>query len=199
MRRKSSSCGYCIRVSCARRQVELRCGLSDIPVRVPASAGLPSRIASSLFPRQVPSAAKQAAERICGWVLVEAPCFSRGKLDLKSSGKQSTLKRALALDLTMPALKRRIKHQAFPGALKRSFPRINAGASTKKYASQVPNEFPHSLTKATKARVPGPDSGTWDSSDLLPTPPAEPRRLHFRSSGTALLPAPWSRMHPRSV
>jgi hypothetical protein len=31
----------------------------------------------------------------------------------------------------MPALRRLIKVETFPGALKRSFPRINAGAATK--------------------------------------------------------------------
>src|ERR1017187_3526977 len=36
-----------------------------------------------------------------------------------------------------PALKRRLEVELFPGALKRSFPRINAGAPTRKNAPRV--------------------------------------------------------------
>src|ERR1035437_4121596 len=45
--------------------------------------------------------------------------------------------RSLALGFRCPALKRMIKVETFPGALKRSFPRINAGAPTKKYTPWV--------------------------------------------------------------
>ena len=75
--------------------------------------------------------------RICRRVLVEAPCFSRGKLDLKSSGKRLILRWALALDFPMPALKRVIIRDELPGALKRPYPRINAGASTQRLRSRV--------------------------------------------------------------
>ena len=62
-----------------------------------------------------------------------APCFSRGKLDFNPALRESLLRRALAPDVSSPALKRMmIRVEAFPGALKRSFPHINAGASTKK-------------------------------------------------------------------
>ncbi len=64
--------------------------------------------------------------------LVEAPCFSRGKLDFSPAEEWPILKWALAPGFAIPALKRRIRAHRFPGALKRSFPRINAGASTQK-------------------------------------------------------------------
>ncbi len=57
-----------------------------------------------------------------------APCFSRGKLDFSPALSESLLRRALAPDVSIPALKRMM----ITGALKRFFPHINAGASTKK-------------------------------------------------------------------
>jgi hypothetical protein len=44
---------------------------------------------------------------------------------------------ALAPGFRCPALKRVIKVETFSGALKHSFPRINAGAPTKKYTPSV--------------------------------------------------------------
>ena len=65
---------------------------------------------------------------------MEAPCFSRGELDFSPAEKESILKWALARDFSIPSAKARDQSRTFPGALKRSFPRINAGAPTKKYA-----------------------------------------------------------------
>ena len=63
---------------------------------------------------------------------MEAPCFSRGELDFSPAEKRAILKWALALDFPMPALKRIMIRVELPGALKRSYPRINAGASTQR-------------------------------------------------------------------
>ena len=46
--------------------------------------------------------------------------------------------------LVLPALKRMIKSRLFPGALKRSFPRLNAGAPT---TNPAVFQFPRSLSK----------------------------------------------------
>jgi hypothetical protein len=65
---------------------------------------------------------------------VGAPCFSRGSWTLVQR-KASNSKMGFSLGIfSTPALKRMIKVELFPGALKRSFPRINAGAPTKKNA-----------------------------------------------------------------
>jgi hypothetical protein len=45
----------------------------------------------------------------------------------------------------MPGAKARDQNRTSPGALKRSFPRINAGASTKKYIQGFCTELFHSL------------------------------------------------------
>ena len=55
-----------------------------------------------------------------------ASCFSRGA-ELQFSEKACAPKWALALGISQPTLKRMIKVEAFFGALKRSFPRMNAG------------------------------------------------------------------------
>jgi hypothetical protein len=60
------------------------------------------------------------------------PPASAGELNFSSAKKASDPKWALALELATPALKRMIKLETFSGALKRSFPRINAGAPTEK-------------------------------------------------------------------
>ena len=65
--------------------------------------------------------------------LVEAPCFSRGELDFSPAERESILKWALAPGFLDSGAKARHQSRTFPGALKRSFPRINAGAFTKKY------------------------------------------------------------------
>jgi hypothetical protein len=63
-------------------------------------------------------------------VLVGAPCFSRGKLDFSPAEKHSVLKWALALGFFDASAEARGRSLTFPGVLKHSFPRINAGAST---------------------------------------------------------------------
>jgi hypothetical protein len=56
--------------------------------------------------------------------------LQQGELNFSSAKKASDPKWALALELATPALKRMIKLETFSGALKRSFPRINARAPT---------------------------------------------------------------------
>ena len=75
----------------------------------------------------------QAAERVWGILLVEAPCFQQGELDFSPAEKERFLKWASALGSSIPGAKAHDQSRTFPGALKRSFPRINAGAPTKKY------------------------------------------------------------------
>ena len=62
---------------------------------------------------------------------MEAPCFSRGEMDFSPAEKASMLKWALAPVFLGPSAKAHNLCRTFPGALKRSYPRINAGASTK--------------------------------------------------------------------
>src|ERR1019366_1142750 len=57
---------------------------------------------------------KQAAEKLCGSLLVEAPCFSRGIWTFSPAEKESILKWALAPGSRFPALKRVIKIELFP-------------------------------------------------------------------------------------
>ena len=64
--------------------------------------------------------------------LVEAPCFSRGKLDFSPAEKNVRSKRALAPVNFAGAKAQGQNLFSFPGALKRPFPRINAGAPTLK-------------------------------------------------------------------
>jgi hypothetical protein len=66
-------------------------------------------------------------------VPVGAPCFSRGELDFSPAEKRSIFReRALALGFLQTSAKAHDQVQLFPGALKRSSPRMNAGAPTKK-------------------------------------------------------------------
>jgi hypothetical protein len=64
----------------------------------------------------------RGSEKLCGSLLVEAPCFSRGSWTLVQRKKESILKWALAPGFGFPALKRVIKIELFSGALKRSSP-----------------------------------------------------------------------------
>ncbi len=58
-----------------------------------------------------------------------APCWSR-RLGDGGFVLYTISKSAVALGLAMPGLKRIMIRVELPGALKRSYPRINAGAST---------------------------------------------------------------------
>jgi hypothetical protein len=78
----------------------------------------------------------EAAERVGERVLVEAPCFSRGKLDFSPAEKRSISQWALALGFPTPSAKAQDQRAIFSGALKRSSSRINAGAPTKEYVHQ---------------------------------------------------------------
>jgi hypothetical protein len=61
-----------------------------------------------------------------------SPLLQQGGAGLQSSGRAFVLKLGFSPGISRcPALKRRIRLEAFPGALKRSFPRMNAGAPTK--------------------------------------------------------------------
>jgi hypothetical protein len=63
---------------------------------------------------------------------VGAPCFSRGELDFSPAEKSSIFKEwALALGFLETSAKAHDQVQLSPGALKRSSPRLNAGAPTK--------------------------------------------------------------------
>ena len=66
-------------------------------------------------------------------LLVGAPCFSRGEMDFSPAEERSNFRWALAPGFLHPGAKAHDRSRAFHGALKRSFPRINAGAPTKKY------------------------------------------------------------------
>jgi hypothetical protein len=60
-----------------------------------------------------------------------SPLLQQGGAGLQSSGRAFVLKMGFSPGISRcPALKRRIRVEAFPGALKRSFPRMNAGAPT---------------------------------------------------------------------
>jgi hypothetical protein len=76
--------------------------------------------------------------KISGVVRWEPPCFSRGELDFSPSGEASDLKEwALALGCFNASAKAHDQNRTLPGALKRSFPRINAGAPTNLLVQEV--------------------------------------------------------------
>ena len=73
----------------------------------------------------------QTADKLREAVPGGSPLLQQGELDFSPAENKSILKWALAL-VFVPGAKARDQSRPFPGALKRSFPRINAGAPTKK-------------------------------------------------------------------
>src|SRR5450759_1027229 len=97
-------------------------------------------------------------------------------MDFKSSGKAFSLKIGFKpRDLPGPALKRMVKVEAFPGALKRSFPRINAGAPTRDLTPWVSAQHCSATSSGVQAKA-------AESGEALVAEVRAPRRIQSLSS-----------------
>ena len=83
--------------------------------------------------RPVPA---RAAEKLWERLWREPPA-SAGDLDFSPAEERRDFEMGFSLGFLIPGAKARDQHRALTGALKRSFPRMNAGAPTKKYIPRI--------------------------------------------------------------
>ena len=83
--------------------------------------------------RPVPA---RAAEKLWERPWWEPPA-SAGELDFSPAEERRDFEMGFSPGFLIPGAKARDQHRALTGALKRSFPRMNAGAPTKKYIPRI--------------------------------------------------------------
>jgi hypothetical protein len=110
---------------------------------------------------------------------VGAPCFSRGgELDFSPAKKASILKMGFSPGFSIPSAKAHDQSRTLAGALKHSFPRMNAGAPTKQPAARP---FTASKTRVIEASD-GDVSQAREFHQAVSTPFSRWRWLWARSA-----------------
>src|ERR1019366_1249727 len=101
-------------------------------------------------------------EKIGETALGGGPLFWQGGAGLQSSGKQVDFEMGFSPGFSNPGAKARDQRRTFPGALKRSFPRINAGAPTRNFTHWVSRSIFQYFSSAVKAVILDRRAGTTE-------------------------------------